>query len=64
MNLSGKTKYLTCPKCKAGILWIDENEVVLKNRIVIFRDQSTIAKCKQCGYEVSVPVKFVGQNIK
>ena len=60
MNQGGKTKRLTCPNCKAGILWIDDNEMVLKNRIVIFRDHGAIAKCKQCGYEVSIPVKFIG----
>ena len=54
MNLMGKTKCLTCPKCGEVILQIDGKDKVLKNRIVIFRDHGTIAKCKQCKCEVNV----------
>jgi len=58
--LSEKKKLVICPICGQTMLQCQGHECVLKSRIAVFKDNQTIAKCKQCKNEVMVPIKLIG----
>jgi predicted RNA-binding Zn-ribbon protein involved in translation (DUF1610 family) len=54
-----KSKPLTCPNCGEVILRSERGENVLRNRILILDQRGAMAKCKQCGSMVKVPIRMV-----
>ena len=58
MVLKNTLMNVSCPNCGENILKDENNESILRNRIVVFRETGAIAKCKQCGQEVKVPVRL------
>jgi len=58
--LSEKKKLVTCPICGQTMLQCQGHECVLKSRIVVFKTDQTIAKCKHCKNEVMVPIRLIG----
>ncbi len=50
---------INCPFCGEKVINPENNDLVLRNRIVIFHEDGATARCKRCGRAVRIPVRLV-----
>lgn len=59
MNQFNQGDCIRCPRCKRKIMESCGSGAVLRNRLTIFDKERTVAVCKHCKMEVSVPIRIV-----
>jgi predicted RNA-binding Zn-ribbon protein involved in translation (DUF1610 family) len=53
-----KETSMVCPNCGEKILRLEEEGLILRNKVLVLRESGTFAKCKHCGRKVKVPLKL------
>lgn len=56
--------FLACANCHEVVVKSLRDEVKVRAKVIVVRDDSTYAICKGCGEEIKVPLKYDAELAK
>lgn len=59
LECAGRVEQYRCPLCRRKVFSVANGTVRLLTRILVFENGTTLAKCKHCRNDISVPIELI-----